>query len=738
MNLHPGDIYIKNDKGSVSVWISECATIAESNIADHSYLRIARHRYAKTIPQSVMKEFQSGTRQLLPDNGTGWRYGRVNGQYYYCLDNIPPKYRLHLPTREELLTLAEGGTIATANLTRENFARFLKESVSDYINQEDIHYYMYEAEYKLPLSLAVELTQARGWLEMIWRFEDDKVYLQHGIRFEQDFYEVAAETMPKFYGNKLTTAESLRIKVLLYGKHDKSRDFVIPHKLGNNNRRVVGIDQIVSRDTGEIFDFDYHEALIYELWMNPFHSGKRLKTDIYDLYASEIEQYGYSPVKERTVCFYLNRFSTRALMAKERHGKDYFNDKYMPYIVQKPLKQTLTMWAADFSGSKLYHRTYKDKWVNGKRQRERVAVAQSWYLFRVVDVASGCIAGWDVCKSGEDWQQIATGLKRAVESSGGYIACELVTDNGPAFTKKENRDKLSLLFEKHRCIRVGNKQANPAEQYVHFLSQKARAFDNWMRSSFAAKGIDNMANPDYVDINNLPSEDEAHEQIAQLINQWNATERKNHNIPNQYYNNPENRNPQAKKLEEKTARRVFGATTTSKLSRSRGILILSRGTGQFQEQFKFAIPSWETALVKIDKALHGSSDLEVKIHWDENSADIYTPSDEYILSAFPVTEAHKSEFESTEATSKALEDQTASKARFHRAADEFRDGVMAAREALREDVTPDELTYTQRAALNGGKAKDDHDKIMKAVYEINNKIKPMDEDPIIGSVLNDF
>lgn len=737
MHLSPGDIYIKNDRGEITPWISEHAIVSYCEIKDANYFRqAARNRYNKGISTSFLEDFRKGKRQLLPDTGSSWRYGRVYGQYYYCFDNIPSKYQSKLGTRDQVLAIAEAPITKTANHLREQFSAHMRHQAEDYIDNSDIEYYMYQCGFNLALGMSADLASARGWMEMISHYEEGHIYKEHGIRFEQDFYELAVNAMPSVAFNNLSTPGSLRKKIHYYRQSEDKRQFMLSGKLGNDNRRVIGIYPIVSQETGEIFKFDIHEALIYELWMNPGQPGKKLKADVYEEYEEQILDYGLSPVSKRTVSFYLNRFSSRARMSLERDGRDHFNDNYKPYIVQHKLRYALTMWAGDFSGSKLYYRTKEDKWVNGKRQKGSVWKAKSWYLFRVFDVATGCVVGWSVCKSGEDFEQVSQGVRQAVEACGGRAACEFVTDHGPAFTRKENAEKLSLLFKKHRKIQVGNKQANPAEMYIHLQSQKARQFDNWMKSSFYSTHIDNQANPDYMDINNLPTESEALEQIGQLIEQWNNTPAKDGTVPADFTSNLENHNPQAPAVDHVKKRFIFGHETRTRLARSRGVLIVSNGKGQYREDYKFQIPHWEVAIDHIDQSLGGDPDLQVVVHWDESGADLYTPGGRFILSADPVKHAHKSEFESTPESFENLEEQTAIKKRFERVSKEYNEEVQEALSAAKVD----EMTYNQRAALNNGKAKDEHNEIMQAVYQVNKDFRPPDEEneEFTGDVLDDI
>ena len=137
--------------------------------------------------------------------------------------------------------------------------------------------------------------------------------------------------------------------------------------------------------------------------------------------------------------------------------------------------------------------------------------------------------------------------------------------------------------------------------------------------------------------------------------------------------------------------------------------------GNKQQNFKYKIADWEEVIKQIDDMMYGSTDLRVKVCYDENAADIYTLDGRYILSADKAELSHSTEFESTQESIEALNEHMASKAMMRARAMEFTEDVqevLAAADA--EDELPEkELTYLQRAALNGGRAKDDNLRIQE-------------------------
>lgn len=715
-------IYIKNDRGSTSIWIPESVIVQYCDV-DKEYLRTkARYMYSKSVPEIRLKELKTGIRKLLPDSGKSWRFGIVHRQNVYCYDNIPnraPKYlRSKLPSKKELVEMSKNSDQESDDTFHEycnsdsnkpnliNEALTLKlESVS---LKEDINYYMYERDYTLSAPKALNYAKRKATLQVISDFEANKIYKEKGIRTEAEFFQIAC-SLTAGYG--LKTGGSLRKEIHYFNKSEDKREHVVSNKEGNQNARIIGLNKVISPETGEVFNIDIHEAIFYHAWLNPGHHGKLRKQHVYELYEKEIKRFGLVPLSQRTIEQYINKYSTKAKASLERDGQEYFTDKYLPQIKQFKPKYVGSLWAADFSGSKLYYKVQKKNRKTGKMKWDK----ESFYLFRIVDAASGYIVGWSISNTkGENWATVRAGLRMAQENSNGYFARELVTDNAGVF--KSNQGKLRLLFDKPRAISKYHKRANIAETYVRLLNQQARHFDAFVgKTSFDATHIDNMANPDYISLEKLGTKEEVLGQLVALIDKWNNTERPDGTIPSEEFKNKP-KNPGLKKVEEQPLRYALGNTTKMAIGRQVGSVIVEN-EGQ---KFFFQIPDWAKSINKIDKMLGGCPDLKVLIHWDSTGADIHTPDDKYILSATKGTLSHPSEFEVTEESQAAFEEGKKEQARMQRDARDFADSVNAARQSLDfsdDDIeriadelssSGDELSYSQRAVLNGGRAKDEH------------------------------
>lgn len=706
MKLLPSDIITRKEQGQDVIWISERLIEASA-----TYHRKVRSQY-------------NGKRQgdTTTDTGKSWRWAKFNGQYYYDYNRIPDRapsfYRSNLPVKENITKVANTSLRQSEADQEDLFLSEIASQVRQLVNSKDAHYFTFEAPVTFSPATAQHMAEARAWLNNMRNFFEKELYRNYSIKAAR-FWELLSDHIRNLNIEvlKANTPGSLRKKVLYEWPEgiDEQRAHLIGNRYGNQNARVVGASKVVNPETGEIMPFDIHEALIYHAWMNPGKASKLHKKgqeSVYTWYAKECKEYGYDPVSESAVAFYLRRFPNRARMSLERDGSDHFNSTYKPYIPAYKPKYTGSVWVADFSGTKLLYRYSKQSWSKDGKRKVQKWVTGSGYLLRIVDSATDYIAGWHFVDSGEDLQSILIGMQKAIKANNGYAARELVTDNGPAFTSGEGKKRLAMLFEKHRCIQLGNKQANRAELYVRLLSDKARMFDNWSMLGFHSKGADNQANPDYMNMNELPTQGEVIMQIKDLIDSWNNSPRPDGTIPAEEFAKTERRNVELEPVTDHVHRYVFGSHSKYTLDRCRGFLQMRNGGHVFEFQF----PNWEQDAITIDNALYGSNRMEVKVIWDHTGADVYTPDEKYILTCQPFGKSHATFAEATDETNAALADLTANKERFESEAGKFRNEVLETVDAMSAYTGSGvpliaELTYMQRAALNGGRAKDEHNAV---------------------------
>jgi hypothetical protein len=224
-------------------------------------------------------------------------------------------------------------------------------------------------------------------------------------------------------------------------------------------------------------------------------------------------------------------------------------------------------------------------------------------------------------------------------------------------------------------------------------------------------------------------------QIEHLVNKWKEEIRPNGTIPAEAQSDVSRLHPKLKPLDDRTLRFCLGNETSKKLDRSRGIIQLDKLVNGYRESNRFAIPDWETSMKAIDDALYGSTDVKVSIFYDENAADIYTPDGKYILTADRAELSHPTEFESTEESRIAYSRYMQSKARTRKAAESFTKNVQEVLVSADSEAVERELNYTQRAVLNGGKAKDENIKISNQKMNKDFDFDDFDENEFINNQL---
>ena len=692
MTLLPGDILLKKERGVQHIWLRE-RLISEICELSHSYFeKAARDRYKKSVAPCHRHL------NVLPDTGKSWRWARVNGAFYYDLKRIPDRkpafYRSQLPSEEDLLNLLKKQKEIEVSDVFSNAVNELKSRVENLIDYSDIRYYMYESTPTFPKQKAEELAESRAWCRLVSEWITTGTFKRLGLRRKEDFYQACTKILVKknLEGFRIKTAKSLRKKVFYFPEFgDKvQRDYLISGKYGNDNARIVGKYEIIHPETGEIMPFDIHEAIMFELWMNPFRSNKLNKLTIYNKYKEHLELHGVEPVEYRTFCHHLSSFANKVMMSKERDGAKHFNNQFMPYVPAYGLQFANSLWVADGSGTKLAYKTYDEK---GTCKRATL------YMVRISDVASRKMIGWSI-GTHETPDLVKQAVKMAVKCGGSYEAMEFLSDNGSAFTSAESKEFLNMLFRKVRTINPGNSQENPAEMYVRWFTESAREFDNWTQVGFNSHNAQSQANPDYFPKNEeLPTFEEAITQVCHLVEKWNNTAWGDGLTPNQRF---ETKNPDAKKLNEKALRFAFGNHTKTNLAYQRSFV----NVWKQDQPFKFDIPNYEQNIEMISARLGYKSDAQVRVVWDIEGADLYTMDGAFILTCPPTKKTAKSWAEATDETDKALGIHRERKANMAEAADSFRDKVLESADTLKYDLMVTDTSFK-------GKVKDDYNQAME-------------------------
>lgn len=691
MQINTGDIIIRKEKISKSIWLAEPLVLQACASLNDGVLRFNRNKYKNSLPPSHR------TRSILPDSGKAWRWARMNNTFYYTYANIPNKkpcfYKSMLPSEKELLKLAKEAQKPNTEALASEFIAMAQEKTGS----EVVSYYMYHSEPCFTPEKAKQLALALGFCRLITDLLEGGQF-KKWFKRKQDLYQSLTKIIAplELEGLKVSNPTSLRNKMAGFPTNPTEQlNYLVSGKYGNDYARLVGTFQIVHPETGEIMPFDAHEAIMYEAWMNPFSANKRNKIDLYtNDYKPTMEQNGLCPVSYSTFCQYLSRFDNKVLMSKERDGDKYFNDKYKPYVPAHSVQYAHTMWAGDGSGTKLaYSYMHTDR-----RTNKRVLKQATLYLVRITDVASRMIIGYAFGTS-ENPELVKQALKMAIKTAGNLEALEFLSDNGSAFTVASIRSSLELIFRKVRNIKPGNSQENPAEMHVKLLTNMCRGHENWLYSGFHAGHINNTTNPDYFPKpSELPSMEETHQQVLAAIEKYNHTPWGADQLtPVERF---KNKNPKCKPLDPIVLRRAFGNQTEVDLGYMRGFINIK----QAYRDFKFEIPDYEKNIHLISERLGYKSRATVAIYWDEEAADIYTPEGAYILTAKRAALASKTVFEATEQTEKALGKHLKRKTDIAFASDAMRDTTVE---------SADVFKYGHR--LHRGKAiKDQYNEEMEA------------------------
>lgn len=582
-----------------------------------------------------------------------WGFKTFYNQHYYLYDMIPNSHRLG--SKELLEKLAEP---IESDTQGEIIALFESEVIANY-KQSDEDWYTTQDMYKVDaITEAKELAMSKYIIVLIKEWVSTNKQKDFGIG-KMMLWEIMSKATvslcPKIM--KHSSAKSLMNKVKSMPDDEQElRLAIIPKTKGNQNRRKVGRpeNRLVNPETGEVYQYDMHQYLIFMFWMNPLRPNKLRKKGVYDKYVAACKQSQIEPVSLSTAKVYINQ--NRHWMSLERDGEAVFNDKVAPYISQLKAQKYCSLWVADWSGTKLL---YYDK---SSRK------VKSLYMLRITDVATNKIVGWELVKGGEPAWAVRSALKKAIQFTDGYGCGEFVTDNGGAWKEDDTAARIKAVAKHHRRIAIGNKQANKAETYVRLLSEFARQFDNWNYLGFAGQhgSIDNVHNPDYLNKELLPDETGCVEQVAQMVTLWNDEKGTD--------------KPYSDKIEclsELKLRRLNGIHTVFSLANSRGILKPSHEGVTYE----FDLSDYDAIIEQAAKHTKDKA-MKVEVVFDHKQADLYSPDWQLIASVLPLQKSHSTVFESTPDTIQGFESQKAKKEDFKTAAKDKVNGVQRILEDL--------------------------------------------------------
>lgn len=707
MQLLPNDIIIRKYKEEETLWVSQRLVMQVCGVTEDYLRKKARPNYKK----SIQSNYKQG--DFLPYTGTAWRWGKANGFFYYefdCLpDRAPTHYRSQFGTKHELLQAYEALQSEHGVKQLDQIKELIKAQVDALFYSEDIRYYIHDAPIGFNQLEATDMALARAWcLWMVAQLENDN-FKKLGITKIKDFYQICTDLVAplELEGFKINSPIYFRNKIRAFSSA-KNRleqlNFFISGKYGNNNAQIVGKTQLVDESTGQIYAFDYHQALMFQLYMNPGSSTKEYIHSLHQYYIEDIKGFGLEPVSYRTFCSHLTRFNKQIKLARGRHGIDYYRKHVETYVTTERLKYAHSLFAGDGSGTINYKYKKNGKWATMKL-----------YVMTISDVASRYITGWAVAPVGshkETPEMVQEAVKMAINNSDKQTMFEFISDNHGAFTSSESKEFLNLVFNKVRTIEPGNSQANPAETQFRLFKRSLKDLKNFISTSWDA-GLENTSNPDFMSYDNLPTYEDAVIQFYEVVRRWNQTALRDGVSPAERF---ENKNPKCEPMHPAVLRFLFGKHTEVDISYMRGYVNVSKTKGYDNvELFQFEIPEFGgNGTELIAKATGYMSGAKVKVVWNEDFADLYTLDGKFIITCPRALKASQAYIETTNDHFKGLDHHLERKKNQSSYVDEFEDN-------LNELVHG--LGYSHTMALGGNKESYNTAQLQKEAVSINKTTK---------------
>lgn len=648
----PNDIILRTTSAGSTVWVSQ-RLVLECCGAANEYLRLSRTRYKQTLPTSWQKAADA-VEFMLGDTGKAWRWGRRAGQYYYDYDRIPDRapsrYRSMLPAREEMEAFIEEHNLGQSRERRAALRNTLTAAAAELEDNANARWIQTQSGYQIAASVCRDYARALGWCRFITRVVREGRAADYGTPTAGAFYDACAAVLAeaRLANFRITTAASLRKKLIRFpaDTEDQCR-WIISAKIGNNNRQEVGKYPIVDTETGEILEFDLHQAIMYAAYMNTDGPQKMQLQTLYDeIYVPSMNEFQRIPVAYRTFCSRLTRLSSRLVMDLDRHGWDYYRKHYLPYTPSEKLTYAHSLFAGDGSALMAYRYNYTWRDKDGKVREETRTM--NLYAILISDTASGCIAGYGIAPEGQHKEtlgMVQAAVRMAVQNGGNQTMFEFVSDNHGAFSSGPSKEFLGRVFNRVRRIEKGNSQANPAEtQFRLFKNSVLRSLRNFIRTSHNAT-IGGRANTEEMGKYDYPTYGEVVQQLGAAVNAWNNKKRGNGLTPAQMF---EHKHPDCQPLDAVTLRQINGNTTALSIERMRGFITPE---GKYGGQYE--IPDFATAGAQaISQATGNRYDSKVAVVYDATGADLYSVDGRYILSCPVTTKASTSH---AEATPKSME-----------------------------------------------------------------------------------
>lgn len=651
-------VIVKRYGDNRTIWLQEGYLCEQAGVSDGYLRKRARTLFFDSVPASCRN------RSLLPATGMSWRFTQIDGTYYYDYDAVPDKapnyYRSQLPTERQLLDYARNP------YTEDEYSQKLKEELVDEAvghvpaqqRKEWLTYYMTDCR---KMTFGPEDASRMAEAYAVARYISDMRrggYKQWGFKRLKDFDVSVCELLKerKYPNFAISNPASLRRKlneIASAEREGKALDEFVSDKFGNDNSTLVKKTDVVDTETGEIYSLSMHEFVMYGLWNGggAEHGtlNKQKKVQLYEQYLSEMSRYGYTErvMSYRTFSFHTAKWETRLFRSYGRDGYTLHNNRNRPYVLTQGVKNPMSLWVADGTGTKMVFQYH--------------GLMRTLFRVNIFDVYSQRIIGYCIntrirqrnVDHEEAWM-FREALSMAIETCGGRVANELLSDNGGAFADPQNKEICNLIFPTYRTITPGNSQENQAETLQRLVFNFCRRYSNFVGSRMGnIKDENRTTNFEGLDIRSLPTYEEALQQQNDMVEAWNNNTGADGLTPNQRFfgNGGENlkREDWGYRPAAETVRRALGMRTTVHLAHMRGKMKIESDGDIYYYEIDLAQNA-----EKINRMTGYQGDAEVTVCHDGKVADLYTDGGALICSCNAVEKAFKATCEADDDTRRGM------------------------------------------------------------------------------------
>lgn len=609
------------------------------------------------------RAIRQGCHRNATKQSSSWRHTEMDGIKFYDYAGIPAASRALLPTEETLLNMARtrstkeaGGYLAT-HIASES----VKALGADKL-YETFSWYMYGSEVKFNSENARLLAEGYAVAMYVKQMRSDGSFRRWGFDKLQDFDNAFVSYLKerKYPNFKPGSPRALRTKL---DAINTPAD-MISKNYGNTNADKVKRTEVCDTQTGEILNFSLDELVMYGLWngLGAAHGqlSKQSKILLYAQYKDEMTRYGFggSTMAYRTFCYHTDKWETKMFASFGRDGATVHNNNYRPYVLTQGVLHPMSLWVADGTGTKMVF--------------QHSGQMKTLYRVNIFDVHSQKIVGYSIqdkigyhVDKEEAWM-FREALRMAVDTCGGRVANELLSDNGGAFSKADTKEICRLLFPVYRTINPGNSQENQAETLQRIVFNFCRRYPNFVGSRMGNRSDSNRTtNFEGLDISQLPTFDEAVRQQVEMVKAWNSAKGADGLSPDERFFGTCGENPASDswgvRPSPEALRRALGMCATMRLGWMRGKLRIKDSGTEYAYEIDL-----ERNAHDINAKTGYKGDAEVTVYHDGNYADIYSTDGKLICTCQAVKKAFKALCEADAATGEGMAAQADIRSRFDR------------------------------------------------------------------------